>query len=248
MSLSAEELERYREDGYLIFPALIRGRKLARYKATGDDLVERARSLTGQEGGFHLQPDEGEQPIPGRLFKVQGVCVEEPRLLELAREPAILNRVEALVGPNIDVFGTKFFPMLPRGGTSTGWHQDNHYFGTNSDRIVSCGIYLEDSDAGNGCLRLIPKSHRTGQLARHEHGGGTYAHGDWVDVDESRGIDVVCPGGTLVLFSANLLHGASPNRSERSRYSTAWHYIPGDLKLERFPRGIYKDRHIVRGR
>ena len=43
----------------------------------------------------------------------------------------------------------------------------------------------------------------------------------------------------------NLLHGAATNRSDRSRYSTAWHYIPADLDLEPFPFGAYEDRHLI---
>jgi len=77
-------------------------------------------------------------------------------------------------------------------------------------------------------------------------GQGTFGHGSWAEVDETRAIDVVCPGGTVVFFSANLLHGASTNTSDRSRYSTAWHYIPADLDLEMFPFGEYEDRHWVR--
>ena len=65
-------------------------------------------------------------------------------------------------------------------------------------------------------------------------------------MDESQAIDVICGPGTVVLFSANLLHGAHPNLTERTSYRTAWHYIPGDLALEQFPRGVCKDRHILR--
>ena len=72
-------------------------------------------------------------------------------MLELAREPEILDRVESLLSPNIDMFGSKFYPMSVPGATSTGWHQDNHYFGTNSDRVVSCAIYLEETARDNGC-------------------------------------------------------------------------------------------------
>ena len=245
--LTADELERYESEGFLVFEALINGEKLAYYKAVFDELVERARAMNESTGHFNLQPDRDGKPIAGRLFKLQGVCAEDPRVLELAREPAIVDRVESLAGPDLHVFGTKFFPMIHRGGTSVGWHQDNHYFGTNSNRVVTCGIYLEDTDRENGCLQLIPRSHRSGHLVEHVFGTGEYAHGSWADVDESQAIDVECPGGTVLLFSANLLHSARQNHSDRTRYSTAWHYIPPDMLLEQFPPESYNDRHIVRG-
>ena len=54
------------------------------------------------------------------------------------------------------------------------------------------------------------------------------------------------PAGSVTLFSANLLHGTTDNEGQRTRYSTAWHYVPADLDLEHFPRGGYEDRHIAR--
>jgi ectoine hydroxylase-related dioxygenase (phytanoyl-CoA dioxygenase family) len=247
VKLTDEQIQQFREEGYLILPALLPAEKAARYRALFDELVERSRSMTKSEGGYNLAPDEEGKPIPGRLHKIQGVGVVDERVLALAREPAILDRLESLLGPNIDVFGTKFYPMMVRGATSTGWHQDNHYFGTNSDRVISCAIYLEETTTENGCLQVVPRSHRTGDLVEHQSGTGIYAHGAWTPVDESQTVDVICPPGTVVFFSANLLHGARPNASGRSSYRTAWHYIPGDLNLEMFPRGGYKDRHILRG-
>ena len=247
MKLTDEQIRRFGEEGYLILEAVIPPDKVAKYRAIFDELVERSRALTTSQDGYNLAPDAEGRPIPGRLHKLQGVGVVDERVLGLAREPEILDRVESLIGPNIDVFGTKFYPMLVRGATSTGWHQDNHYFGTNSDRVVSCAIYLEATDRENGCLQVVPGSHRTGELVDHAAGAGVYAHGAWTPVDEAQAVDVVCPPGTAVLFSANLLHGARPNLSDRTSYRTAWHYIPGDLQLEMFPRGGYKDRHIVRG-
>jgi non-heme Fe2+,alpha-ketoglutarate-dependent halogenase len=247
MKLTNQQLQQYHEEGYLILEAIIPPDPLARYRALFDELVARSRSLTESQGGFNLAPDEQGRPIPGRLHKLQGVCTVDERVLDLAREPEILDRVESLIGSNIDVFGTKFYPMLVRGATSTGWHQDNHYFGTNSNRVVSCAIYLEETNRDNGCLQVVPGSHLSGHLVDHQAGAGIYAHGAWTDVDEGKAVDVVCPPGTAVLFSANLLHGARPNVSGRTSYRTAWHYIPGDLDLAMFPRGVYKDRHIVRG-
>ena len=44
----------------------------------------------------------------------------------------------------------------------------------------------------------------------------------------------------------NLLHGTADNEDpERTRFSTAWHYVPGDVDLESFPQGGYEDRFTV---
>jgi len=246
MNLTLEDSQHYRDEGYLVFPGLIHGESLTHFNHVLDTLVHRAKSIYASQDHFMLQPDGEGKPIPGRLQRVQGLCIVESRILALAREPSIVERVASLIGPQLHMFGSKFFPMLPQGSTSTGWHQDNYYFGTNSDRVVSCCIYLEDTNRTNACLRLLPKSHLTGALVEHSSGQATFSNGNWAQVDESQAVDVECPGGTVVLFSANLLHGATTNSSDRSRYSTAWHYIPADLDLEHFPYGDYRDRHLVR--
>ena len=242
--LTDEQHKKFREDGYLVFERLIQGARLAYYKSVFDELVAEGKTLTEERPHWTLELDTAGSPRAGLLHKVQGVCVVDKRVLELAREPAILDRVEALVGPDIDVFGTKFFPKLPNGGTSTHWHQDNFYFGTNTDRIISCGIYLEDADKLNGCLRVVPGSHRSAEIV--EHRKNPAMHGSWTQVDETKAVDLEVPAGTVVVFSANLLHGSYDNHSDRTRYSTAWHYLPGALNPEKFPRGEYKDRHTVR--
>jgi ectoine hydroxylase-related dioxygenase (phytanoyl-CoA dioxygenase family) len=246
MHLTSEQVGEYRERGYLILNELLSPETVERSMKLFRELVDRSRAIDKPDAHWSLAVDAEQRPIPGRLHKIQGVGVVDERALELARNPEILNRVESLIGPEIDVFGTKFFPMLGPNATSTSWHQDNHYFGTNSDRVVSCAIYLESVDRDRGCLQVVPYSHRTGELKEHAAGRGLWAHGSWAVVDETQAVDVVCGPGTVVLFSANLLHGAHPNLTGGTSYRTAWHYIPGDLALEMFPRGGYRDRHIVR--
>ena len=244
--LTESQKREFHDRGYLVFEGLLQGARLARYQSVLDELVERGRALREPEDHWSLELDTDGRPRPGLLHKVQGVCVVEPRILDLAREPAIVDRAAELLGSGeVDVFGTKFFPKLPGGGTSTHWHQDNYYFGTNTVRILSCGVYLQDADRGNGCLRVVPGSHHDAVILDHQREQGI--HGSWTRVDESRAVDVAVPAGTVVLFSANLLHGTADNEDpERTRYSTAWHYVPGDLDLERFRRGEYEDRHTVR--
>ena len=82
MNLTDEQIKHYNDQGYLVFPTLIQGEKLSHYKRVLDALVERAKTMTQSQNGFALQPDAESNPIPRRLFKVQGLCVVEPRLLD----------------------------------------------------------------------------------------------------------------------------------------------------------------------
>lgn len=243
--LTPEEVVQFREEGYLVFSGAIPEDRVAIHWAVLDDLVVRSREMTENEKPYwSLELDGVGDPIAGLLHKVQGACIAEPRILDLASEPAILDRVETLIGPDIDLFGTKFFPKLPGGGTSTGWHQDNFYFGTTSDQIISCATYLEDANEKNGCLQVVPRSHKSGHIVEHEKRENGY--GSWTKVDNAQAVTVEVSAGSFALFSANLLHGALDNVSDRSRYSTAWHYMPSSLNPERFLRGVYEDRFTVR--
>ena len=61
----------------------------------------------------------------------------------------------------------------------------------------------------------VPGSHRGGQIVEHER--DTRTHGSWTRVDEQQAVSMPAPAGTVVLFSANLLHGTVDNASDRTQ-------------------------------
>ena len=90
--LTNEQILQFRKEGYLVFEALIQGERLAYYKQVFDELVAEGSKLKEQTPHWTLELDEGGEPRAGLLHKVQGVCVVDARVLELAREPAIVDR------------------------------------------------------------------------------------------------------------------------------------------------------------
>ncbi|MAP90418.1 hypothetical protein CMK15_02570 [Candidatus Poribacteria bacterium] len=241
--LTSAQITQYQTEGFLIFPRFLSAKKLGKYLPILEHIVDEGRTLTEPKPHWSLEVTEDRQPVAGQVHKVQGVCVVEPRLLDLAREEPLLGSITSLLGRNLDVFGTKFFPKLPPSGTSVGWHQDNYYFGTNQEKIVSCAIYMQDTDRANGCLRVIPKSHQSQNIRQHQP--MTNGQSQHTKVDETKSIDVEVPAGTAIIFSPNLLHGTYKNCSPRSRYSVIWHYIPNDFSLTRFPKSGEGDRHAI---
>ena len=93
--LTSEEIVRFQEEGYLVFERLITGDRLDYYRGVFAELVAKGNALEEPIPHFSLELDTDGAPIPGLLHKVQGVCEVEPRILELACEPGIVDRVGA---------------------------------------------------------------------------------------------------------------------------------------------------------
>jgi len=253
--LTKAQIEQFWKEGYLVFPGLL-AQDIPKWMKVFEKYVERSKSIQAGDGtywnnsGYVLAVDEKGNGLSGQLSKIQSLCVYEPQTLDIAKSPVLVDKIQSLLSSSdIDMFGSKFFPLLP-GGTSVNWHQDNHYFGTDSEKIISCAIYWEDTTRANGCLKVVPRS--MGKVQPHQPGKGIWALGEWIqDVDESKSVDIEVPAGSVVLFSSLLMHAAHQNRtSDRTRYSVFWHYVPSDHNFTwrgtSFARGEYQDRHSIR--
>src|SRR2546422_4971306 len=82
----------------------------------------------------------------------------------LARQPAILDAVEDLIGPDILVYTSTWFIKEPDSTAIAAWHQDATYFGLRPYVHVTAWLALTDATAENGCMEFLPGSHRLGQL------------------------------------------------------------------------------------
>jgi ectoine hydroxylase-related dioxygenase (phytanoyl-CoA dioxygenase family) len=145
---------------------------------------------------------------------------------------------------NIDTYISKFFPMIPNVGISTLMHQDNFYFKGDEKQCVSCAIYLQDTNKENGCLRVVPGSHKRGIKAHTVKSNikGLY----WIDESKIRGeiLDLELDAPYAVFFNINLIHGCYENKSDRTRFSLAWEYIKTKYTNVPNDEAIWCDRNI----
>ncbi|KAJ3087981.1 hypothetical protein HK102_009842 [Quaeritorhiza haematococci] len=128
---------------------------------------------------------------------------DDPVLFEYCQRPEVLDYVQCFTGPNIKAMHTMVINKPPNVG-ETGrhpLHQDLHYFNFRpADRIVCSWTAMEQVTRANGCLVVMPGTHK-GELLRHgypEWEGGVNAmfHGiKDVDGDLSRIYCEMEPGG-----------------------------------------------------
>ena len=159
------------------------------------------------------------------------------RFLELAMHAPIVDLVEDLIGPNIILWGCHVFCKPPEEGYETPWHQDGHYWPIRPLATCTVWVALEPSNRNNGCLRVIPGSHRDQKLHPHLHEDRTdltlqqrMAEGTF---DEAQAVDIELEPGQMSMHDVYMIHGAQANRSTQRRTGVALRYMPASSHFDR---------------
>lgn len=229
-SLSPDEIRQYHEEGWLVPRLRLSPARLAGLRRALDELIARNPGVRPEKlVSAHVVMPDGRPNAEG----VHG----HPAFLELAREPAILDAVEALIGPDILLWGCHVFTKPAGDGLETPWHQDGHYWPIRPLATCTVWVALEPSTRDNGCLRVIPRSHRD----RVTHAHLNEDRDDLVltqrmapdSFDEATAIDIELEPGQMSLHDVYMIHGANVNRSPIRRTGAALRYMPGTSVLER---------------
>jgi non-heme Fe2+,alpha-ketoglutarate-dependent halogenase len=155
---------------------------------------------------------------------------------DLATHPALLDLAEGLIGPDILVHTTTLFCKQPRDPGFIAWHQDAHNWRLDDPKLVTAWVALTDSNSENGCLRVIPGSHR--RRLDHEsrpHRDNLLPTGLTLaaEIDESEAVDFELAPGQASFHHADLVHGSRGNRSDGKRIGFAIRYVSPAVSQER---------------
>jgi len=144
-----------------------------------------------------------------------------PWAYRLASHERVLDAVESLSGPDILVDGNLVFYKPPHDEGYASWHQDSVYSGWHLTPSVSAWIALTASEPANGCMRVVPGTHKQGLLEHDNVQDPNLLNkrGERLrmDIDESQAVDVVLKPGEMSLHHTNIVHGSNPNTSDGPR-------------------------------
>mgnify|MGYP001797573766 CR=1 FL=1 len=154
---------------------------------------------------------------------------------EIVRAPAILDRVEDVIGPDILVWGANFFIKEPNTPDFVSWHQDATYWGLEPhDQIITAWLALSDVPVASGAMKFLAGSHKTGQAAHQDtyHEDNLLPRGQElaVEVNADEAADVALNAGEFSLHHVLLAHGSHPNTTDDRRIGLAIRYIPTSVR------------------
>jgi Phytanoyl-CoA dioxygenase (PhyH) len=217
-SLTAEQLAKFFRQGFLVIetPQIV-GQELERCHKILMRLIE--QGVGRKEGrNFDLAARSGGEGFPSPQMVQPSLYAAE--LAGLSCRSTAFAFAKQLLGPDASFALDNTILKPSRNGGPTPWHQDEAY---NDPRHyqeqVSFWIAITDSTIENGAMAYIPGSHLLGILPHRLHGGSAEAN----SIECYEGFDPTAaeirpiPAGTMIIHHGRTLHGASGNKSDRSR-------------------------------
>jgi ectoine hydroxylase-related dioxygenase (phytanoyl-CoA dioxygenase family) len=170
---------------------------------------------------------------------------------DLSTHPRLLDCLEQLLGPDIVLKSTRLFYKYGRSNSYVGWHQDGVTERLEDGRSPAVWLGLTAATVENGCLRVVPRSHRQGFL-QHEarpiqdtFAGNTNLVQQQLRsrarVDELSGkitivppdanepFDLVMRPGEMSIHHPVILHGSNANLSSEPRIGLSASYSTPEL-------------------
>ncbi|XP_005092292.1 phytanoyl-CoA dioxygenase, peroxisomal [Aplysia californica] len=233
--LSLEQRKFYEENGFLVIRKLVAPSKLNSYRKRFEEICKRNVKVPGLiiMRDVAIKDSEfvaGEKAIT-KIQDFQGDDV----LFEYCALPEVVDYVESFVGPDVVAMHTMLINKPPDSGKMTSrhpMHQDLHYFPFRpAERIVCSWTAMQKINRENGCLVVVPGSHK-GHLLTHEYpkweGGVNKMYHGIQDYDPSQDrVHLDMEEGDTVFFHPLLIHGSGTNRTTGFRKSISCHYASG---------------------
>jgi ectoine hydroxylase-related dioxygenase (phytanoyl-CoA dioxygenase family) len=212
--LTREQLLEYEELGFLHSIPILSSAEVAHFRAA----IEETCLALG-----------------GRVTRLDGPHLFFQWAWDLSTHPRVLDCMEQLIGPNILLKSTRLFYKFGNSDSFVGWHQDGITEALKDAYVPAIWLGLTPATAENGCLRVVPRSHRLGLVphADRPNPDNLTTQGATAEVEIDSPQDVVMRAGEMSLHHPLVLHASNPNQSAESRIGFSATYSTPALTASR---------------
>lgn len=222
----------YVTNGYLVAPGVLTTAELEELRQEATEIF---RGKRGQVDGLLDATGLEDTEVLGQYTAIHFPHKLSALIRRYLSHPRIVDILTQIVSPNLKCMQSMLFVKAP-GKAGQSWHQDEYYIPTRDRSLVGAWIAIDDASVENGCLWLIPGSHRPGVIHRRIPGNDPeFAEKDTIDVSgyaRESIIPVEVRRGTVVFFNGYLLHSSRRNgTTNHFRMALVNHYMSAESML-----------------
>jgi phytanoyl-CoA hydroxylase len=231
---SASQLDQFQRDGYVIVrglaPPALAQTLLAAARA---DLECRATPLE-YEADLHYPGAPASKAAPGGAT-VRRLLLAYNRadaFRKWSTGPVVATCLRQLLGPQVALVQAHHNCIMtkqPHFSSDTLWHQDMRYWAFARPDLISVWLALGTEQPENGCLRLLPGTHRM-NFAPERLDAQCFLRLDHPENKALLAAEVVAKlaPGDVLFFHALTFHAATRNRTEETKFSLVFTYRAAD--------------------
>ena len=255
--LTQVQQDQFWSDGYLVVEGAVDNDTLAHLRAQMDAWAEESRKHTEPYGEptvdgrprFDLEENHSaERPA---LRRINNPAEISDHFYKVMTDAPMVDMVATLIGPDVKYHHCKINSKLPGSQMVVHYHQDFSYTPHTNDDVITALLLLDDVDEGNGCLMVVPGTHKGTIDSLYESGEFTGKVKPVLEEEYlKRQVPIEGKAGSVCLMHTRLLHGSETNLSkDRRRAIYLCVYSAADaIPIARNPMPSKLEGTIVRGR
>ncbi len=243
--LTSKKIDFYHENGYLGVEGVLSADEVAELRRVTEGFVQLSASVTDHTDVFDLEP--GHTPESPKLRRLKDPVKQHEVYKKFLHHPRILDIVEQLIGPGLRTNGNKLNMKSPEYGSPVEWHQDWAFYPHTNDDLLAVGVSMDEMKYENGCLLVIPGSHKGPVYSHHqdEHFAGAVTE-EVPDADKA--VPIELEAGGISIHHVRTLHASAKNVSSRPRRLLLYQYCAPDAwSLQGYPNWQAYLDSMVRG-
>lgn len=223
-TLSDDEVEAFRTTGVVRLGRVLAPERAARLAERIDDLMLGRRTIPGMM--MQLDSATGAYAdAPAQTAGHKGATLAYRKIEQLERDPLFLAYLQMplirdlcrrLIGPEVRIFRSMFMNKPAGKGTVLPWHQDGGTgWNLTGDPLVTLWLALDPATPANGCVQVVPGSHRLGLLSERGHTITPEQERAWCTPERIEPLEM--EAGELVLLHNWVLHSSGVNSTGSPR-------------------------------
>ena len=215
-ALTPTQIEQFNARGYIAPLDVYSPEEMNVHRAAFDVIMDEARANGGNG------------------YSINGWHKTHTTVYDIVTETRILDFLQDLLGDNLVCWGTHYFCKMPGDSKQVSWHQDASYWPLTPSKTVTVWLAIDDADAENGAMQIVPGSHLHGQISfeqsrAEENNVLNQTVVDPLDYGETP-VLLAMRAGQMSLHTDLLLHGSEPNASNRRRCGLTMRFVPAEVR------------------
>ncbi len=228
------EVEQFDRDGYVIARSLVSDELRQQMLEATEDGLRRKTGPIEYEAEVHYpgSPPSLTADGGGTVRRLKQAHSRHFAFTNWIADPRLVARLQQLLGPDIVmplVHHNCIMTKQPQFSSDTGWHRDIRYWSFQRPELVSVWLALGTERPDNGCLQLLPGTHRE-EFESTRLDEPQFLRPDVSENQEllQRRVFAELDPGDVLFFHCRTFHAATRNHGEQPKFSAVFTFRPAD--------------------